>query len=143
MIFMLKEKADNLKLKHLKHVLKPMTRGTRLREENYIDVGFDTEYTSEDDSSKHTLLSLQFSLGRGRSAIYYVNRVGGIASRELLDYTLKFLESQNVEPKKSIYLIVYFGLAELSCISDFCEAYDTPEGYKVYPNINEYNKIVL
>jgi len=62
---LLKEKADNLKLKHLKHVFKPLTRGYALKPESYIDVGFDTEYTSEDDSSKKTLLTLQFSLGVG------------------------------------------------------------------------------
>lgn len=30
--------------------------------------GEDTEFTSEDDSADRELLSLQFSLGRGRSA---------------------------------------------------------------------------
>lgn len=143
---MLKEKADNLKIKHLKHVLKPLKRGFRLKEENYIDIGFDCEwqgYPREDGSdfsNERTLLTVQFSLGRGQSRMYRIMRKGGLASRELLGYVLKFLDELGVEPKKDIYLITYFALAELSMISDFYEKYDTPEGFKIAPQINEYHK---
>lgn len=141
------EEAELLRLKDFKYVLKPLKKPRQLV--NYIDVGFDTEFTAEDDSNQHELLSLQFSLGRGRSAIYHVNRAGGITAHELLDYVLKFLESQGVsEVSDHIYLIAFFASAEISCIRDFYEEYDArekqPDGMfrtvKQRPRMAEYHK---
>lgn len=138
---MRKEDVENLKLKDLKHVLTPLKRGRVLKD--YVDIGFDTEFTSEDNSAERELLSLQFSLGRGRSAVYYVNRRAGITSRELLDYMLKFLAEQHVKPRKHIFLIAHFAIAELSKISDFYDEFITADGVKLRPKISEFNKAIL
>jgi len=136
-----KEDVEALKLKDLKHVLTPLKRGRMLKD--YVDVGFDTEFTSEDNSAERELLSLQFSLGRGRSSIYYINRKAGITSHELLDYTLKFLAEQGVEPRKHIFLIAHFAIAELSKISDFYDEYMTHDGIMMRPKVSEFNKAIL
>jgi hypothetical protein len=140
---MRKEDVANLKLKDLLHVLTPLKRGRVLKD--YVDVGFDTEFTSEDSSADRELLSLQFSLGRGKSSIYHVNKREGISSRELLDYTLRFLAEQGVEPPKHVFLIAHFGIAELSKISDFYDEYGaTVNGVEIMmrPRIAEFNKAI-
>lgn len=137
---MRKEDVQNLKLKDLKHVLTPLKRGRVLKD--YVDIGFDTEFTSEDDSAERELLSLQFSLGRDRSSIYYVNKRAGISSSELLDYALKFLAEQRVEPRKHIFLIAHFAIAELSKISDFYDEYTTDDGVMMRPKVSEFNKAI-
>jgi hypothetical protein len=124
---MRKEDVEALKLKDLKHVLTPLKRGRVLKD--YVDVGFDTEFTSEDNSADRELLSVQFSLGRGKSSIYYINKREGISSRELLDYALRFLSEQGVEPRKHIFLIAHFAIAELSKINDFYDEYLTTDGF--------------
>jgi len=138
---MRKEDVDALKLKDLKHVLTPLKRGRVLKD--YIDVGFDTEFTSEDNSADRELLSVQFSLGRDKSSIYYINRREGISSRELLDYTLRFLSEQGVESRKHIFLIAHFAIAELSKISDFYDEYMTHDGIMMRPKVSEFNKTIL
>jgi hypothetical protein len=138
---MRKEDVETLKLKDLKHVLTPLKRGRVLKD--YVDVGFDTEFTAEDNSADRELLSLQFSLGRGRSGIYYINRKAGITSHELLDYTLKFLAEQGVEPRKHIFLIAHFAIAELSKISDFYDEYMMHDGIMMRPKVSEFNKAIL
>jgi hypothetical protein len=57
-----KEDVGALKLRDLKHVLTPLKRGRMLKD--YIDIGFDTEFTSGDNSAERELLSLQFSLSQ-------------------------------------------------------------------------------
>ena len=138
--YMRKEDVENLKLKDLKHVLTPLKRGRVLKD--YVDIGFDTEFTAEDDSAERELLSLQFSLGRGRSSIYYVNKRAGVSSRELLDYALRFLSEQSVEPRKHIFLIAHFAIAELSKISDFYDEYMTHDGVMMRPKVSEFNKAI-
>lgn len=138
---MRKEDVENLKLRDLKHVLTPLKRGHMLKD--YVDVGFDTEFTSEDNSADRELLSLQFSLGCGRSSIYYLNKRSGISARELLDYALRFLSEQSVEPRKHIFLIAHFAIAELSKINDFYEEYVTADGVKMRPKVSEFNKAIL
>ena len=138
---MRKEDVEALKLKDLKHVLTPLKRGRMLKD--YVDVGFDTEFTSEDNSAERELLSLQFSLGRGLSSIYYINRKAGITSHKLLDYTLKFLAEQGVDPRKHIFLIAHFAIAELSKISDFYDEYMTHDGIMIRPKVSEFNKAIL
>ena len=137
---MRKEDIENLKLRDLKHVLTPLKRGRVLRD--YIDIGFDTEFTSEDNSADRELLSLQFSLGRAHSAIYHVNRREGISAHELLDYTLRFLSEQGVELCKHIFLIAHFAIAELSKVNDFYEEYEVEEGVKMRPKVSEFNKAI-
>lgn len=137
---MKKESIENLKIKDLKHVLTPLKRGRMLK--NYIDVGWDSEYTSEDNSSERTLLSMQFSLGKGKSRIYYVKKREGVSSEELLDYVLKFLDEQGAEPKKAIYLISYLAQAELSKIKDFYEEFQGEEGWLIRPEVHEFNKAI-
>lgn len=137
---MRKEDVEALKLKDLKHVLTPLKRGRMLKD--FIDVGFDTEFSSEDNSADRELLSVQFSLGRGKSSIYYVNKRSGISARELLDYTLRFLSEQSVEPRKHIFLIAHFAIAELSKINDFYDEYETADGVKLRPKVSEFNKAI-
>lgn len=136
---MRKEDVELLKLKDLKHVLTPLKRGRVLKD--YVDVGFDTEFTSEDNSADRELLSLQFSLGRDRSSIYYINKKS-IKTRELLDYSLRFLAEQSIELHKHIFLIAHFAIAELSKISDFYDEYLTPEGIMMRPKVAEFNKAI-
>jgi len=136
---MRKEDVENLKVKDLKHVLLPLKRGRMLR--NYVDIGFDSEYTSEDNSAERTLISIQFSLGKGRNRIFCINKREGISSEELLNYALRFLNEQQVEPKKHVYLIVHFGIAELSKINDFYDEY-IKDGYKTRPRVAHFNKAV-
>jgi hypothetical protein len=138
---MRKEDVENLKVKDLKHVLKPLTRGRMLKD--YVDVGFDTEFTSEDNSVDRELLSLQLSLGRGRSSIYYVNRREGISSQELLDYALKFLAEQHVNVGKHVFLISHFAIAELCKINDFYDEYMTRDGFMARPKVSEFNKAIM
>ena len=138
---MRKEDVEALKLKDLKHVLTPLKRGRVLKD--YVDVGFDTEFTSEDNSADRELLSVQFSLRRGKSAIYYVNRREGISARELLDYTLRFLSEQGVEPRKHIFLIAHFAIAELSKVNDFYDEYLAADGFTMRPKVSEFNKAIL
>jgi hypothetical protein len=138
---MRKEDVETLKLKDLKHVLTPLKRGRVLKD--YVDVGFDTEFSSEDNSAERELLSLQFSLGRGRSALYQINKREGVSARELLDYTLRFLSEQGVEASKHIFLIAHFAIAELSKIHDFYEEYEVEEGVKMRPKVSEFNKAVM
>jgi len=135
---MKKTSVENLKIKDLKHVLLPLKRGRLL--EDYIDIGFDTEFTAEPNSADRELISLQFSLGRGKMSVYYINRREGISSEELLSYALKFLNEQGVEPRKHVYLISHFAIAELSKINDFYKDYEGQRGFKVRPKISEFNK---
>jgi len=132
--------VENLKIKDLKHVLLPLKRGRLLKD--YIDVGFDTEFTAEPNSAERELISLQFSLGKGATSIYYINKREGIGSEELLDYTLKFLNEHGVEPRRHIYLISHFAIAELSKVKDFYDEYEGQRGFKVRPKVSEFNKAV-
>ena len=145
MVFcMRKEDVGNLTLKDLKHVLTPLKRGRVLKD--YIDIGFDTEFTPEDSSADRELLSVQFSLGRGRSKVYYIGKREGISSLELLDYTLKFLAEQDVEPRRHIFLIAHFAIAELSKVKDFYDEYESVEAgraVRVKPKVSEFNKAVM
>jgi hypothetical protein len=137
-----KEDVEALKLKDLKHVLTPLKRGRVLKD--YIDIGFDTEFTSEDNSADRELLSIQFSLGRGKSAVYYINKREGISSRELLDYVLKFLAEQGAEQSfKHIFLIAHFAIAELSKINDFYDEYMSKDGFMTRPRVSEFNKAIM
>lgn len=132
------EGVNKLRLKDFKNVMSPLKRGRVLK--NCIDIGFDTEYTSADSSADAELISLQFSLGRNRSAIYYINSVAGVTSHQLLDYALKFLRSQDVQPAKDIYLITHYGIAELSKVSDFYDEYfDEAKQITVRPRVNQFN----
>ena len=125
-------------MKDLKHVLRPLKRPRMLK--NYVDVGFDTEFTSEKDSSKRELLTLQFSLGKNKTRLYEIRKVKGVRSRELLNYTLNFLNEFNVDAPKHIFLIVHFGIAELSKVSDFYDEYfDVEKGFSVKPKISQFN----
>jgi len=137
---MRKDEVESLRVKDLKHVLLPLKRGRMLKD--YVDIGFDTEYSSEDNSAERELISLQFSLGRGRNQIYYINKREGIGSEELLNYALRFLNEQEVEPKRHIYLISHFAIAELSKVNDFYEEYVTDEGYRTRPRVSEFNKAI-
>lgn len=122
-----------------------MKRGGVLKAENYVDIGFDTEYTAEDNSAERTLLSVQFSLGRDKSKMYVIRKREGLSSKELLDYTLKFLKEMNVEPRKHIYLIAHFAIAELSKINDFYDEYETVKNGReimIKPRVSEFNKAI-
>lgn len=136
---MIKEDFENLKMKDLKHVLQPLKRGRILKD--YIDVGFDTEFTPEPNSADRELISMQFSLGKGATALYYVNKKEGVSSDELLEYTLKFLNEHNAEPATHIYLIAHFGIAELSKVNDFYDEYLKDE-FKVRPKVSQFNKAI-
>ena len=132
------EDVNKLTVKDLKNVMRPLKRGKVLK--HCVDIGFDTEFTSEDNSAHAELLSLQFSLSRGKSAIYYINSVAGITSHQLLAYVLQFLESQGIFAEKDIYLITYYGIAELSKISDFYEPYfDAFRKIMIRPRLNQFN----
>ena len=133
-----KTSVENLKIKDLKHVLLPLKRGRMLKD--FVDVGFDSEFTSEENSADRELLSLQFSLGKGKSSIYYINKREGISSEELLNYTLKFLNEQGAEPAKHIYLICHFAIAEVSKINDFYDEYKHKRGFMTRPKVSEFNK---
>jgi hypothetical protein len=137
---MRKDEVENLKVKDLKHVLLPLKRGRMLK--NYVDIGFDTEYTSEDNSAERELISLQFSLGKGKSRVYYVNKQEGISSEELLNYAVRFLNEEGVEPKRHIFLIAHYAIAELSKINDFYDEYTAEKGYKTRPKVSQFNKAV-
>lgn len=134
---MRKDLVDRLKISDLKHVLKPLKRGRILK--NYVDIGFDTEFTSEENSGDRELISLQFSLGKGLSTVYYINKREGISSNELLEYVLRFLNERNVEPKKHIYLIAHFAVAEISKINDFYDEYVKGD-FKTRPKVSQFNK---
>ena len=140
---MKKASVENLRVKDLKHVLLPLKRGRMLKD--YVDVGFDTEFTPEPNSADRELLTLQFSLGKGATALYYINRVEGISSDELLEYVLKFLNENNAEPTKHIFLIVHFGIAELSKVNDFYDEYEKTVDQrivKVRPKVSQFNKAI-
>ena len=140
---MRKASVEGLRVKDLRHVLLPLKRGRMLKD--YVDVGFDTEFTPEPDSADRELLSLQFSLGKGATSLYYINRVEGISSGELLEYALKFLNENNAAPTKHIFLIVHFGIAELSKISDFYDEYEKTVDeriVKVRPKVSQFNKAI-
>jgi hypothetical protein len=134
---MKKTSVENLRVKDLKHVLLPLKRGRTLKD--YVDVGFDTEFTAEPNSADRELISMQFSLGKGKTAVYYVNKREGVSSEELLEYVLKFLNENGAEPAKHVYLISHFAIAELSKISDFYDEYVKGE-FKVRPKVSEFNK---
>ena len=134
---MKKTSVENLRVKDLKHVLLPLKRGRMLKD--YVDVGFDTEFTSEPNSADRELLTLQFSLGKGVTALYYINKREGVSSGELLEYVLKFLNENGVEPAKHVYLISHFAIAELSKVNDFYDEYVRGE-FKVRPKVSEFNK---
>jgi hypothetical protein len=102
---------------------------------NYVDVAFDSEYyverSDEWDEKNHmfkvlssTCVSVQFAVSGGAKAIYHPLKQS-ITWEELLDYTLDFFKKigVNIPPtpsgKRHIYLIVFYGYAELSQISDF------------------------
>lgn len=142
---MRKDDVGSLKLRDLKHVFTPLKRGRALKPENYVDIGFDTEFTVEDNSADRKLLTLQFSLGRGRSRMYEIRKREGLMSQELLDYALKFLKEQNVESRKHIYLIAHFAIAELSKVNDFYEPYKLMKGEReitIRPRVSEFNKAI-
>jgi hypothetical protein len=136
---MKKSTVENLKIKDLLHVLTPLKRGRVLKD--YVDIGFDTEFTAEENSADRELISLQFSLGKSRSVVYYVGK-RSITSAQLLDYVLQFLKEQHVEPSKHIYLIAHFAIAELSKISDFYDEYAGADGFNVRPKVSEFNKAI-
>lgn len=133
-----KTSVENLKIKDLKHVLLPLKRGRLLKD--YVDVGFDSEFTAEENSAERELLSLQFSLGKGKTSVYYIKKREGISSEELLNYVLKFLNEQGAEPKRHIYLISHFVIAELSKINDFYDEYEYKGEFRTRPKVSEFNK---
>jgi hypothetical protein len=138
-----KTSVENLRVKDLKHVLQPLKRGRMLKD--YVDVGFDTEFTAEPNSEDRELISLQFSLGKGATAVYYVNKREGVSSEELLEYVLKFLNENNAAPSKNIFLIAHFGIAELCKVNDFYNEYEKSveeRTIKVRPKVSEFNKAI-
>jgi len=140
---MRKEDFGELKQKDLEHVVQPLKRDRFLK--SVVDIGFDTEFTTEDFSSERELLSVQFSLGVGKSVCYAVNKREGITSHELLDYALRFMKENGVEKPKQIFLISHFATAELSKISDFYDEYEKIENghaVKVRPRVAEFNKAI-
>ena len=127
---------------NLKNVLKPYKRASLFKKDTYVDLGYDCEYSSEADSADRELLSIQFSLGTGHSAIYHVNKQY-LSSAELLQYALDFLKSQGVTPQHRIFLITFFGIAELSRISDFYEKFfDDKVQRLVRPLLREHNRAI-
>jgi hypothetical protein len=119
--------------------MKPLKKPRMLKD--FLDLGFDTEYSSEDNSAERELLSVQLSLGKGKSRVYDINRVRGVTSKELLEIVLGFLKEFNVKPAKHIYLIAHYAIAELNKISDFYDEYEkTVNGrvIKVRPKIRPF-----
>ena len=102
---------------------------------NYVDVAFDSEYqvdrSDEWDEKNHmfkvlssTCVSVQFAVAEKVKAIYHPLKPS-ITWEELLDYVLDFFKRNGIavpptpSGKRNIYLIVFYGYAELSQISDF------------------------
>ncbi len=93
------------------NVLTPKAIEKKVR--NAILIGFDTEF----DPRTHELISIQLSLGIGRSKIYYLNEIN---AQKLHEMVLSFLRENGVEPSMDaiIYLISHFSLAEVSQVRD-------------------------
>lgn len=106
------EDYEKLMVKEIERVLRPLKKPRILRKIN--DVGMDFEF---DDKG---LISIQLSLGRGKSKIIYWDR-SKIKPEELLDLTIQFLEEMDKVVYKNIFCIGHYTQAEVSRVERWWE----------------------
>ncbi len=106
------EDYEKLMVKEIESVLHPLKKPRILRKIN--DVGIDFEFDNKG------LISIQLSLGRGKSNIIYWDRPK-IKPEELLNLTIQFLEEMGAPVYENIFCVGHYTQAEISQLEKWWE----------------------